>query len=156
MSKHYLICSKVGFKIAKSLAHKGAKISMYGAIDTFTKVDTICNQTKGVSCLPYLCNINHQNEITHTLKEVVDTFGSIDGVVVDMTCLSRVNNSLFFGETCLGYMKDRGSILLAPPVRRDIDQWLIHNMEYRISRYNMEYRKTKYIDVTTLSTIKPT
>ena len=157
----------VGYNIAKKLAISGANVSVTGKTITehpklegtiFTAAENICDVIQSSRCIGIPCDNRVTNEIEFVMRETLDVFGSIDGVILNASVLSlngvmietekdvnlmtdvNIKGTYMFGKETLKYLKDKNShmLIIAPPldIINENDLWL-NDFYYTMSKYNM-------------------
>lgn len=160
----------IGLGIAKKLSSLGANITLLGktavahkklegTMDTASKEVLEMNPNKTDNVLGSICDVRQVESIEKSVKETVDKFGGIDGVILNASalCLNptlkqtskeielmsgvNINGSFFVGQQCLKYIKDSDHpsvLVIAPPVDMlNEDEWWVNHLYYSISKFNM-------------------
>jgi 3-oxoacyl-[acyl-carrier protein] reductase len=74
-------CQGLGRAMAEYLAEKGAKLALVDLNQE--KLDEAVSACKalGVEARAYLCNVANEEQVTHTIAQVAEDFGAINGLV---------------------------------------------------------------------------
>lgn len=180
-NKTYLISGAsrgIGLSIAKKISNLGGNVAILGKTSEHhpklegtihTAVDEIrsVSNCDGDNVLGLVCDIRKNENIDESIKEVVNKFGSIDGVILNASALClkptlkqthkeidlmsgvNINGTFKVGKECLKYIKksDHGNVLvISPPLEMiNNDDWWTNHIYYSISKYNMSLM-AKYWD----------
>ena len=168
----------IGLSIAKKISNLGGNVAILGKTSEHhpklegtihTAVDEIrsVSNCNGDNVLGLVCDIRKNENIDESIKEVVNKFGSIDGVILNASALClkptlkqthkeidlmsgvNINGTFKVGKECLKYIKksDHGNVLvISPPLEMiNNDDWWTNHIYYSISKYNMSLM-AKYWD----------
>ena len=158
----------IGFNIAKKLILNGANVVITGkTVNPHPKLDGtiysaseyLCDITKSNRCSPIQCDIRNHHDIDFTIKETLNQYGSIDGVVLNASalCLNNtinqtqkeinlmnsvnINGTYMFGKKYLEYTSNNKigqMLIISPPLDMiDNDDWWVNHFYYSMSKYNM-------------------
>ena len=156
----------IGFNIATKLAIQGANIVITGKttqphskleVTIYSSKKDIVN--KGVSahrCLAIPCDIRNYEDIQNVINKTINTFGSIDGAVLNASalCLNNTKNqtkkevdlmtdvnikgTYFVGQEVLKHMTKGHITVLSPPLDMLChDHWWVNHLYYSMSKFNM-------------------
>jgi len=158
----------IGLSIAQRIANKGGNVAILGKTaephpklegTIHTAVDYIKKSTNNNNVLGLVCDIRNNDDINKSIKTVVDTFSSIDGVVlnasalclkptlhvsskeIDLMCNVNINGTYKVGKECLKYINqsEHGNVVvISPPIEMiNNDDWWTNHGYYSMSKYNM-------------------
>tara|TARA_B100000123_G_scaffold20998_1_gene14721 strand:+ start:273 stop:1169 length:897 start_codon:yes stop_codon:yes gene_type:complete len=170
-NKNYIVSGGtrgIGFNIAKKLAIQGANVTIVGKTQQkhpklsgtiFSAAEEICDLVKKPSCMGIPCDVRVEKEIDFAIREAIDVYGSIDGVILNASalCLNNTINqtskevelmssvniagSYLFGQKCLQHMHNHESghmLIIAPPLDMlYTDEWWRNHLFYSLSKFNM-------------------
>ena len=173
--KTYLVSGAsrgIGLSIAKKISNLGGNVAILGktsdvhpklegtihtAVEEIKKV----NKYENDNVLGLVCDIRENDNIDKSVEEVINKFGSLDGVILNASalCLNptlkqshkeidlmsqvNINGTFKVGKECLKHIEksDHGNVLIiAPPLNMLYnDDWWINHIYYSISKFNMSW-----------------
>jgi citronellol/citronellal dehydrogenase len=170
-NKTYIVAGAsrgIGFNIAKKLALADANVTIVGKTISehpklegtiYSAAENITEATQKPNCMGIPCDVRVSQDIDHVIKETLDVYGKIDGVILNASalCLNstleqtekeidlmssiNINGTFLMGSKCLKYIQksSHGSVLLiAPPLNMIYnDEWWINHLYYSMSKFNM-------------------
>lgn len=170
-NKNYIVAGGsrgIGFNIAKKLALHGGNVTIIGKTQTkhpklegtiFSAAEEINELTKKSNCMAIPCDIRQPDQMDGVIEKTLDSFGKIDGVVlnasalclnntlnqthkeVELMCGVNINGTYLFGQKCLQHMRKNHEghmLIIAPPVNMLYDDdWWVNHFYYSMSKFNM-------------------
>lgn len=170
-NKNYIVAGGsrgIGFNIAKKLALHGGNVTIIGKTQTkhpklegtiFSAAEEINELTKKSNCMAIPCDIRQPDQMDGVIEKTLDSFGKIDGVVlnasalclnntlnqthkeVELMCGVNINGTYLFGQKCLQHMLQNHEghmLIIAPPVNMLYeDDWWVNHFYYSMSKFNM-------------------
>lgn len=161
----------IGLSIAKSLSSMGANITILGKTTSphpklegtiysaVEEIQKISNSEKEEKVLGIPCDIRDHENITKAISQTVDTFGGIDGVVLNASALClkptleqtkkeidlmsgvNINGTFLVGQACLEHIKEsnHGHVLVISPPLSMLNEssWWTPHLYYSMSKFNM-------------------
>lgn len=170
-NKNYLISGGtrgIGYSIADHLVGLGANVMVIGKTSTphsklentiYSAAEQINKKHNSTNCLSACVDIRSPLSIDNALVHAEETFGQLDGVVLNASALcldntlgqkekeirlmSEVNimGTFIMGQKCIRHIENskHGSVLLiAPPIEMLYDDnWWTNHLYYSMSKFNM-------------------
>lgn len=158
----------IGFNIAKKLALHGGNVTIIGKTQTkhpklegtiYSAAEEITELTQKPNCMAIPCDIRVPEQMDNVIKETMDVYGKIDGVVLNASalCLNNtinqtrkevelmssvnINGTYLFGQKCLQHMRKNFQghmLIIAPPLDMLYeDDWWVNHFYYSMSKFNM-------------------
>tara|TARA_X000000950_G_scaffold26005_1_gene27964 strand:+ start:905 stop:1810 length:906 start_codon:yes stop_codon:yes gene_type:complete len=158
----------IGYNIAKKLSMHGANIVITGKTQSkhpklegtiYSAAESICEASQRSNCIAVPCDVRVPNQIDVVIRETLDVFGSLNGVVLNASalCLNNtinqtlkeinlmsevnINGTFLMGKKCLEHIKDRSHsnmLVIAPPIDMlNTDDWWVNHLYYSMSKFNM-------------------
>ncbi len=158
----------IGLSIAQRIANKGGNVAILGKTSEphpklegtiHTAVDYIKKTTNNNNVLGLVCDIRKNDDIDKSIKTILDTFNSIDGVILNASALClkptlhvsnkeidlmsnvNINGTYKVGKECLKHItqSEHGNVVvISPPIEMiNNDDWWTNHGYYSMSKYNM-------------------